>query len=73
LLIAKRQSQDILVPRFEIELKPARISPHDAITYSQKAATHKSVHPYLRYGILLAHRPYMRVGYWELSSTTPQE
>jgi hypothetical protein len=26
------------------------------ITYSQKAATHKNVHPYLRYGILLGNR-----------------
>ena len=29
---------------------------HDAITYSTKASTHKNVHPYLRYGILLGNR-----------------
>jgi hypothetical protein len=26
---------------------------HDALTYSAKAATHKNVHPYLRYGIAI--------------------
>jgi hypothetical protein len=30
------------------------VSTHDALTYSAKAATHKQVHPYLRYGFLLA-------------------
>ena len=29
---------------------------HDAITYSEKASTHKRVHPYLRYGIILGNR-----------------
>jgi hypothetical protein len=29
---------------------------HDAITYSQKAAAHRAVHPYLRYGMMLGHR-----------------
>ena len=29
---------------------------HDAITYSQKAANHRSVFPYLRYGIMLGNR-----------------
>ncbi len=28
------------------------ITTHDVITYSHKAATHRQVHPYLRYGIL---------------------
>lgn len=32
------------------------INTHDAITYSQKAANHKSVFPYLRYGIMLGNR-----------------
>jgi len=43
-------------PRVVVEAKLARITTHDAITYSQKAATHKQVHPYLRYGILLGKR-----------------
>lgn len=40
-------------PRVVIECKLGAINTHDAITYSAKAATHKNVHPYLRYGILL--------------------
>ncbi len=43
-------------PRVIIELKIESITTHDAITYSQKAFTHKTVHPYLRYGILLGNR-----------------
>ncbi len=35
-------------PRVVVETKLERITTHDAITYSQKAATHKQVHPYLR-------------------------
>ena len=44
------------IPRVVIETKTARITTHVAITYSQKAATHKQVHPYLRYGIFLGNR-----------------
>jgi len=43
-------------PRVVIETKLERVTTHDAITYSQKAATHKQVHPYLRYGMLLGNR-----------------
>jgi hypothetical protein len=32
------------------------ITTHDAITYSHKAANHRSVFPYLRYGIMLGNR-----------------
>ena len=39
-----------------LELKIKTFTTHDAITYSQKALTHKTVHPYLRYGILLRNR-----------------
>jgi hypothetical protein len=35
------------------EAKLRSVTTHDAITYSQKTATHKQVHPYLRYGIFL--------------------
>src|SRR5438105_15396623 len=41
------------IPRVVLECKKGRISTHDALTYSAKAATHKHVHPYLRYGVLL--------------------
>ncbi len=41
------------IPRVIIECKWASITTHDALTYSAKAATHKHVHPYLRYGIAI--------------------
>jgi len=40
-------------PRVVIECKLGHITTHDALTYSSKASTHKQVHPYLRYGILI--------------------
>ncbi len=43
-------------PRVVIECKLKSVTTHDAITYSEKAFTHKKVHPYLRYGILLGAR-----------------
>ena len=43
-------------PRVVIEIKIDSVTTHDSITYSQKSATHKYVHPYLRYGIFLGHR-----------------
>jgi len=43
-------------PRVVIEGKLGSVTTHDAITYSQKALTHKNVHPYLRYGIILGNR-----------------
>lgn len=36
-----------------VEFKLGSITTHDALTYSAKAATHKNVHPYLRYGIAI--------------------
>ena len=44
------------IPRVVIEGKINSVTTHDAITYSKKAQTHKYVHPYLRYGILLGNR-----------------
>lgn len=41
------------VPRVVIECKVKGVTTHDALTYSAKAATHKQVHPYLRYGIVI--------------------
>ena len=43
-------------PRVVVEAKVDNITTHDAITYSRKAADHKSVFPYLRYGIMLGNR-----------------
>ncbi|HEY7769965.1 hypothetical protein [Longimicrobium sp.] len=55
LLIVERAGND-WTPRVVIEAKMRSVTTHDAITYSQKAATHKHVHPYLRYGIFLGYR-----------------
>jgi hypothetical protein len=41
------------IPRVAIECKLRSVTTHDALTYSAKASTHKHVHPYLRYGILV--------------------
>lgn len=56
LLIVEHISADIWKPRLIIEGKLSKVTTHDAIIYSQKALTHKNVHPYLRYGILLGAR-----------------
>ena len=53
LLIYEQWPDGAWKPRLIIEVKINRVSTHDAITYSQKASAHKTVHPYLRYGILL--------------------
>ena len=41
------------IPRIVIECKLGGVTTHDALIYNAKAATHKQVHPYLRYGILV--------------------
>ncbi|WP_162917259.1 hypothetical protein [Dongia deserti] len=40
-------------PRVVVEFKFSSVTTHDALTYSAKAATHRSLHPYLRYGIIV--------------------
>jgi hypothetical protein len=44
------------VPRVIIECKLAKVTTHDALTYSAKAASHRSVHPYIRYGFFAGGR-----------------
>ena len=56
LFICQNLLEDKWKPRIIIEGKINRVTTHDAITYSQKAATHKNVHPFLRYGILIGNR-----------------
>ncbi len=56
LLVYEQVDDNNWKPRIIIETKINKISTHDAITYSQKAQTHKNVHPYLRYGILIGNR-----------------
>jgi len=57
MLIAESDGSEIWKPRVIVEAKcHGSISTHDAITYSHKAFTHRQVHPYLRYGILIGER-----------------
>jgi hypothetical protein len=49
------------MPRIIVEGKLRAVTTHDALTYSAKAATHKHVHPYLRYGILLGEREHYAI------------
>jgi hypothetical protein len=56
LIICQNLSENKWKPRIIIEGKLNSVTTHDAITYSQKAATHKNVHLFLRYGILIGNR-----------------
>lgn len=56
LLVFEQLTNGDWIPRLIIEAKINSVTTHDAITYSQKAFTHKNVHPYLRYGILIGNR-----------------
>ena len=53
ILVREELGNGLWVPRVVIECKLASVTTHDALTYSAKAETHKQVHPYLRYGILI--------------------
>jgi hypothetical protein len=55
-LLIYEQNNDIIKPRIVIEAKLEDVTTHDAITYSYKAQNHKSVTPFLRYGIMLGNR-----------------
>lgn len=56
ILIADHHPDGSWIPRVVVECKLKRIGTHDALTYSAKAATHRAVHPYLRYGFLAGKR-----------------
>ena len=56
ILVLEEETSQRSKPRVVIEAKCSSITTHDAITYSHKASTHKQVHPYLRYGILIGDR-----------------
>lgn len=56
ILVYEQLDKTTWKPRVVIETKLSSVTTHDAITYSQKAQTHKNVHPYLRYGILIGNR-----------------
>lgn len=53
LLVSDTRDGGQWAPRVVIECKKGNVTTHDALTYSTKAATHKHVHPYLRYGVLI--------------------
>lgn len=62
LLVVENLGEEKWIPRVVIEAKGnGKITTHDAITYSHKASTHRQVHPYLRYGILLGDRKHFRL------------
>ena len=56
ILISEELGNNEWKPRVIIEAKINSVTTHDAITYSKKSQTHKNVHPYLRYGILIGNR-----------------
>ena len=56
ILVYEGDSEGLWKPRVVIETKVGSVTTHDAITYSQKSASHKYIHPYLRYGIFIGHR-----------------
>lgn len=56
LAIVETTSDGSWKPRVVVEAKMQSVTTHDAITYSHKAAVHRSVHPYLRYGVMLGDR-----------------
>lgn len=53
ILVRDQLDDGLWVPRVVVECKLGRVTTHDAITYSAKVDTHKEVHPYLRYGMLI--------------------
>ena len=57
LLISDAAPDGGWIPRIVIECKLGAVTTHDALSYSTKAATHKQVHPYLRYGFLAGKLP----------------
>lgn len=51
LAVFEEKSPEVSIPRVVMEFK-TRITTHDVLTYSAKAAKHKQVYPYLRYGLI---------------------
>ncbi len=49
LLVKKTEA----VPLVVVETKYAHFTTHDILTYSAKAARHKEIYPYLRYGLVI--------------------
>ena len=49
-------TDDRIIPRVIIEAKIDHVTTHDSITYSYKAEKHKSIMPFIRYGIMIGDR-----------------
>jgi hypothetical protein len=55
-ILLYEQNNDIIKPRIIIETKLRRVTTHDAIVYSYKAQNHKTITPFIRYGIIIGNR-----------------
>jgi len=55
-LLIYEELDNVIKPRIIIEAKLAAITTHDAITYSYKAQSHKTITPFIRYGIMIGRR-----------------
>ena len=55
-LLIYEKKDELIKPRVIIESKINSVTAHDSITYSYKAQQHKSVTPYIRYGIMIGNR-----------------
>lgn len=53
LCIFERVDDTVLLPRVVLEFK-TKVTTHDVLTYSTKAEKHKTIYPYLRYGLVLS-------------------
>jgi hypothetical protein len=47
------------IPLVVIEVKYNQLTTHNIITYSSKALMHKSIYPYLRYGLLIGRKEHV--------------
>lgn len=53
LLVSDTDGEGRWTPRVVVECKLGGVTTHDALSYVAKAETHKHLHPYLRYGVLV--------------------
>ena len=55
-LLVYEKTDGLIKPRIIIEMKLSSVTTHDAIIYSYKAQNHKTITPFLRYGIIIGSR-----------------
>ncbi len=56
ILLLEMRDENFWIPRVVIDIKLGSISTQDALICNHKAQTHKMVHPFLRYGLLIGNR-----------------